>query len=138
MNSRAAGWYRNPYELAVPLYWTGKEWSGSGPDRPEGPSALESLAYTHSVPEEMLDAAAVARAARRREEDRRRAEKPRLGGWVVAVVLLGWIGGLIGFLVLKDEEPERAKKVAIWGVIWSAIAVLITVLFYVVVILLIV
>lgn len=46
---------------------------------------------------------------------------PRVGGWGWAVVLLGWLGGLIGYLSLRPSEPRRAVHVLKWGVIFSVI-----------------
>lgn len=41
--------------------------------------------------------------------------RPRVGGWGWAVVLLGWIGGLLGYLSLREHDQRRANHVLKWG-----------------------
>lgn len=48
-------------------------------------------------------------------------DEPRLGGWTFAVLLLGFIGGAIGYFSLKDTAPRRASHVMKWGLIWTVI-----------------
>jgi len=50
-------------------------------------------------------------------------EKPRLGGWAVAVVLLGLLGGAIGYFDLRHKDQPRADHVLKWGLIWTVISV---------------
>lgn len=61
------------------------------------------------------------------------ATSTTLGGWGLAVFFFGWVGGLVGFLMLQDENRPRAKNVLKWGLIWTAIWMAITVILYIVV-----
>ena len=45
--------------------------------------------------------------------------RAKLGGWAFAVVLLAWIGGLIGWLDLRNDDRRRADHVLKWGLIWT-------------------
>lgn len=56
----------------------------------------------------------------------------RLGSWGVAVFLFGWVGGLVGFLMLQDDNRPRAKRVLKWGLIWTGIWLGISVALYIV------
>lgn len=56
----------------------------------------------------------------------------KLGGWGFAVFFFGWVGGLVGYLMLQDENRPRAKKVLKWGLVWTAIWAAIAILFYIV------
>lgn len=38
---------------------------------------------------------------------------------------LGWIGGLIGYFVLKDRNSGTAKNILIFGIIWTFIPIII-------------
>jgi hypothetical protein len=48
---------------------------------------------------------------------------PRVGGWAVAIVLFGLVGGLIGWFSLKTADRRRADHVLKWGAITSLISV---------------
>ena len=54
--------------------------------------------------------------------------KPSVGGWGWAVLFFGWIGGLIGYLSLRSDDPRRANHVMKWGIfaslVWVVIAAL--------------
>jgi hypothetical protein len=51
------------------------------------------------------------------------AASPTVGGWGVAIFFFGLIGGLIGWLHLKNRDRRRADHILKWGLIWSAISI---------------
>jgi hypothetical protein len=34
------------------------------------------------------------------------------------------VGGLIGFLVLKDDNPGKAKGILIFGIVWTIVGII--------------
>lgn len=54
----------------------------------------------------------------------------RLGLWALPVLLLGVVGGVVGYLALNRRDPRRARHVLGWGVMVTAIELfLLTVVF---------
>jgi len=51
------------------------------------------------------------------------------GGWYVLSILLGIVGGLIGYVYLKNENPKSAKNCLIIGIIISIITPIIGIMF---------
>ena len=47
--------------------------------------------------------------------------KARVGAWGPAVLLLGLVGGVVGWLHLKHDDRRRADHVLKWGIIWSVV-----------------
>jgi hypothetical protein len=58
------------------------------------------------------------------------AGRPRVGAWGVAVLLLGFVGGVIGWLDLKHDDPRRADHILKWGIIWSVVWFFLLVVFW--------
>ena len=54
--------------------------------------------------------------------------KPKLGGWWVAVVLLGFVGGGIGWFALRGEDRLRARRVFKFGLLFSVISIALPIL----------
>ena len=54
----------------------------------------------------------------------------RLGGWGFVVFFFGWVGGLVGYLILQDENRPRAKRVLTWGLAWTGIWIMATLALY--------
>lgn len=46
---------------------------------------------------------------------------PSVGGWGWAIVLLGFVGGLIGYFSLKSTDPVRANHVMMWSLIFTVV-----------------
>jgi ABC-type methionine transport system permease subunit len=44
--------------------------------------------------------------------------------WYLAPIFLGIIGGLIMYLILKDENPKMAKKGLILSIVISVVSIL--------------
>ena len=51
------------------------------------------------------------------------------GAWYLVPFFLGIIGGIIGYVAVKDRNRSMANKLLIFGVVWN---ILVVVLFYVV------
>ena len=60
--------------------------------------------------------------------------KPKVGGWGFMIFFFGILGGLIGYLSLKGNDPARARHVMKWGAIVAAISVaVLTVVYFIVI-----
>lgn len=44
--------------------------------------------------------------------------------WWVLAILFGWLGGLIGFFVLRGENPRGARNVLLVGIAITLLSVL--------------
>src|SRR4029453_2404314 len=49
------------------------------------------------------------------------------GAWWLLPIFMGWVGGLIAWLVNKDVDPKRARAMLITGIAISAVVVLLLV-----------
>lgn len=61
------------------------------------------------------------------------AATPQVGGWLIPIILFGWVAGLVGWIVNRDTDPRRANHVLKWGVLSSVIHVAATIAVLVVV-----
>jgi hypothetical protein len=50
--------------------------------------------------------------------------KPVNGAWWLLPILVGWIGGLIAWLVNKDQDPKTARAMLITGIVVSAVVIM--------------
>ena len=46
------------------------------------------------------------------------------GLWWLAPILLGWLGGVIAWLVNRDVDPRVARNMLITGIVISAVSVI--------------
>jgi hypothetical protein len=53
------------------------------------------------------------------------AKKPTSGAWWLLPIIMGWLGGLIGYLVVKDSDQSKAKRLLIFGIAWSVFWIII-------------
>ena len=58
-----------------------------------------------------------------------RSQKETSWAWWLLPILLGWAGGLIGWLVHKDSNPSKAKHLLIFGICWSVAQMVLNTLF---------
>jgi hypothetical protein len=49
------------------------------------------------------------------------------GAWWLLPILLGWLGGLIAWLVNKDVDPKRARSMLVTGIAISALLIILLV-----------
>jgi hypothetical protein len=49
------------------------------------------------------------------------------GAWWLLPILVGWLGGLIAWLLLRDQDPRKARAMLITGISISAVLVLLIV-----------
>ena len=50
--------------------------------------------------------------------------KSHSGMWYLAPIFLGILGGIVMYLVIKDDDPKMAKKGLIVGLILTAVSVI--------------
>jgi hypothetical protein len=55
------------------------------------------------------------------------APRPVGGAWWLLHVLAGWLGGLIAWLLIKDQDPRKARAMLWTGIAISALLVLVLV-----------
>ena len=51
------------------------------------------------------------------------AEKPRSNWWFLLPILLGLIGGIIAFFVLRNDDPKKAKNCLYLGLVLFGIGI---------------
>jgi len=51
----------------------------------------------------------------------RRPAKPASGAWWLLPIFMGWLGGLIAWLVNKDQDPQTARSMLITGIVLSVV-----------------
>ncbi|MGA9161240.1 MAG: hypothetical protein WB297_10320 [Actinomycetota bacterium] len=49
------------------------------------------------------------------------------GAWWLLPIFMGWLGGLIAWLVNKDADPQRARAMLITGIVISALLIVLLV-----------
>jgi CHASE2 domain-containing sensor protein len=49
------------------------------------------------------------------------------GAWWLLPILMGWVGGLIAWLVNKDADPKVARSMLITGIAISAVLIILIV-----------
>jgi hypothetical protein len=49
------------------------------------------------------------------------------GAWWLLPIFMGWLGGLIAWLVNRDVDPQRARAMLVTGIVISAVAILLLV-----------
>jgi len=54
------------------------------------------------------------------------APKQTSWAWWLFPIFLGWLGGLLGYLSVKESDHSKAKKLLIFGIVWSVFGVAIT------------
>ena len=52
--------------------------------------------------------------------------------WWLLPVFLTWAGGLIAWLVLKDDNPRKAKQILIFGICWTVAQLILSIVFLIV------
>jgi len=50
--------------------------------------------------------------------------------WWLAPILIGWIGGIIAWLVNRDADPRTARNMLITGIVISVVSVIIVFSFF--------
>ena len=55
-------------------------------------------------------------------------EKARSNFWFLLPIFLGWIGGIIAFFVLRQDDPKKAKNCLYLGIVLGIIGLLLNIL----------
>ena len=53
--------------------------------------------------------------------------EPVSGLWWLLPFFLGWIGGLVGYFVLKDRNRSTATHILIFGIVWSFVGIILAI-----------
>ena len=51
-------------------------------------------------------------------------EKPRSSAWYLLPILAGMIGGVIAFLIIRKDDPRKARNCLYIGLIMMAIGII--------------
>ena len=54
--------------------------------------------------------------------------KSRSNGWYILPILLGWIGGIIAYFILRRDDPNKAKKCLYLGIILGILGFILNVI----------
>lgn len=54
--------------------------------------------------------------------------EPVSGAWYLVPLFFGIIGGIIAWAVNKDRDPKRARNLLIFGIVWTVVLTVVTVL----------
>jgi hypothetical protein len=54
-----------------------------------------------------------------------RPVEPVSGAWYLVPFFFGFIGGIIAWAVTKDRDPNRARNLLIFGIVWSIVWVVV-------------
>ena len=54
--------------------------------------------------------------------------EPVSGAWYLVPLFFGILGGIIAWAVTKDRDPKRARNLLIFGIVWSVVLIVVTVL----------
>ena len=54
--------------------------------------------------------------------------KVRSNAWYVLPIVVGLIGGIIAYLILRHDDPIKAKKCLVIGIIFAIIGIIINIL----------
>jgi len=51
-------------------------------------------------------------------------EKPRSNAWYLLPIFVGMIGGIIGYLIIRKDDPRRAKNCIYIGIVMMLIGII--------------
>lgn len=63
------------------------------------------------------------------QQNKKTAHKPS-GAWYLIPLFLGFVGGLIGYLVVKDDDSEMAESLLLFGIMITIGSVILTILYW--------
>ena len=49
------------------------------------------------------------------------SEKPRSNAWYLLPIFIGMIGGIIGYLIIRKDDPRKAKNCIYIGIVMMII-----------------
>lgn len=58
------------------------------------------------------------------------SEKQRSNAWFLLPFFLGLIGGIIAFLILRHDDPKKAKKCLFLGIVMMIAGIIFNILIY--------
>ena len=57
-------------------------------------------------------------------------EKKRSNWWYLVPIFIGLIGGIIAYFALRHDDPQKAKKCLLVGIILTAINIFVNLIFF--------
>ncbi|GKS67493.1 hypothetical protein YTPLAS73_10400 [Nitrosarchaeum sp.] len=54
--------------------------------------------------------------------------KSRSNGWYVLPIFLGWIGGIIAYFILRNDDPRKAKNCLYLGIILGIVGIILNII----------
>ena len=55
-------------------------------------------------------------------------ERPRSNAWYLLPIFIGMIGGIIGYLAIRKDDPQKAKNCIYIGIVMMVIGVIFNVI----------
>ena len=55
-------------------------------------------------------------------------EKPRSNAWYLLPIFIGMIGGIIGYLAIRKDDPQKAKNCIYIGIVMMIIGIIFNVI----------
>jgi uncharacterized Tic20 family protein len=49
--------------------------------------------------------------------------------WYLVPLFFGFIGGIVAWAVNKDRDPKKARKMMIFGILWTILLIVLSILF---------
>ena len=57
------------------------------------------------------------------------SEKPRSNAWYLLPIFIGMIGGIIGYLIIRKDDPRKAKNCIYIGIVMMVIGIIFNIMF---------
>jgi len=54
--------------------------------------------------------------------------KSRSNGWYVLPIFLGWIGGIVAYFILRNDDPRKAKNCLYLGIILGIVGIILNII----------
>ena len=55
-------------------------------------------------------------------------ERPRSNAWYLLPIFIGMIGGIIGYLAIRKDDPQKAKNCIYIGIVMMVIGIIFNVI----------
>ena len=55
-------------------------------------------------------------------------ERPRSNAWYLVPIFIGMIGGIIGYLAIRKDDPQKAKNCIYIGIVMMIIGIIFNVI----------
>ena len=55
-------------------------------------------------------------------------ERPRSNAWYLLPIFIGMIGGIVGYLAIRKDDPQKAKNCIYIGIVMMVIGIIFNIL----------